>query len=102
MGGFSKSLGYCNAYVAEIWGVYEGLLLAKRKGYKQLVVELAAEFIVKLLRQNKLGRCEGWSLMRRIRDLLHEPGWCLQFLHTYKEAKYYIYLKNTYSHNKKE
>lgn len=30
--GFSKSLGYCNAYIAELWGIYEGLRVARYNG----------------------------------------------------------------------
>ncbi|MCI66699.1 ribonuclease H protein, partial [Trifolium medium] len=33
LGGFAKSLGSCHAFVAELWGVFEGLKLARRMGF---------------------------------------------------------------------
>ncbi|MCI88056.1 ribonuclease H protein, partial [Trifolium medium] len=32
LGDFVKGVGYCNAFVAELWGVLEGLRLAQRLG----------------------------------------------------------------------
>jgi hypothetical protein len=32
--GFAKSLGTCNAFVAELWGVLEGLNLARVQGVR--------------------------------------------------------------------
>lgn len=39
--GFSKCLGRCNAYVAKLWRVYEGLKIAPNRGYSifELIVD---------------------------------------------------------------
>jgi ribonuclease HI len=44
LGGFSKYVGMCSAYVAELWGVYEGLRYARRLGF--ILVELNVDSLV--------------------------------------------------------
>jgi ribonuclease HI len=36
MAGFTKALGDTTAYMAELWGIYEGLKLAKQRGVARL------------------------------------------------------------------
>ncbi|KAK2382454.1 TMV resistance protein N [Trifolium repens] len=36
LGGFSRHLGTCNAYIAELWGVLDGLKLAYERGFKKI------------------------------------------------------------------
>ncbi|MCI21595.1 ribonuclease H protein, partial [Trifolium medium] len=36
LGGFAKCVGLCSAFVAELWGVYEGLRYAHRKGFRKV------------------------------------------------------------------
>ncbi|MCI05447.1 ribonuclease H protein [Trifolium medium] len=38
LGGFSKQLVQCLAYVAELWGIFEGLKLARRLGFHKVEV----------------------------------------------------------------
>jgi ribonuclease HI len=40
--GFSKGLGSCDSYVAELWGAFEGLKLARARGFHR--VELHVDF----------------------------------------------------------
>jgi hypothetical protein len=35
-GGFSKFIGKYSAYMAELWGAFEGLKLARSKGYEKV------------------------------------------------------------------
>ncbi|MCH98804.1 ribonuclease H protein, partial [Trifolium medium] len=35
LGGFAKGVGECSAFIAELWGVFEGLSLAKRMGFRK-------------------------------------------------------------------
>lgn len=46
LGGFARQLGSCVAFLAELWGVYLGLKLAFRKGYRRLEVQ-----------------CDSWSVV---------------------------------------
>lgn len=49
MGGFTKGLGYTSAFVAELWGAYEGLKLAKSRGFGQVELELDSTSVVRCL-----------------------------------------------------
>lgn len=39
-GGFAINIGSCTAPLAELWGVYYGLLVAWKKGVRRLEVEV--------------------------------------------------------------
>lgn len=83
--GYTKSLGYCNAYIAELWGVYEGLCLAKARGLVNILVELDSLQIVGLLQNDQLDRSDGWCLLRRIREIIKATSWQIRFQHAYRE-----------------
>lgn len=44
--GFSKNLGWCTAFVAELWGLWEGLRLAHGMGLKKIEVNLDSQSVV--------------------------------------------------------
>jgi hypothetical protein len=44
--GFSKGLGVCSAYVAELWGVFEGLKLALCYGFLRVEVHVDSQVVV--------------------------------------------------------
>jgi hypothetical protein len=57
--GFAKSLGTCNAFVAELWGVLEGLNLARVQGYGTMGYRavkhcIDSEVVVRVLKDSKL------------------------------------------------
>lgn len=86
MCGFSKCLGYCSAHVAELWGVYQGLMLAKSKDYNQLIVEIDSKQIVSNIHNKEKGRSNCWSLMNKIQQELNNSSCQVQFVHCFKEA----------------
>ena len=47
--GFSRRIGITNSFVAELWGLREGLMLCCRHNISSLVVELDAKAIVDVL-----------------------------------------------------
>lgn len=67
--GFAKQLGQCNAYVAALWGVYEGLLLAKERGYCHIEMKVDSIVVVRSCLDPLQGGGEGLSLLRRIRSI---------------------------------
>lgn len=73
--GFTKSTVYCNAYVAELCCINEGLMLAKAKGCTQVMVENDSAHILVVLQKDKLGRSDGWCLVGKIRKEMKETGW---------------------------
>jgi ribonuclease HI len=40
LGSFSKHIGQCSAFVAELWGVFKGLKLAQVKGFRKVDVSV--------------------------------------------------------------
>lgn len=49
--GFFKSLGICNAFVAELWGVLECLNLTSRKGFAAVELCVDSEVVIKSLQR---------------------------------------------------
>ncbi|GAU10505.1 hypothetical protein TSUD_419400 [Trifolium subterraneum] len=67
--GFSKNLGRCNAYLAELWGVYEGLCLACNYGTVKLKVHVDSSVVAHTLNSSIGGSVIGWRLIQEIRRL---------------------------------
>lgn len=70
MVGFSKFLENTNAYVAELWGVSEGLCLVKDRGFTHIQVQLDSQVVVNSILGKGTGSASGWSLVKKIRRLL--------------------------------
>ncbi|KAL4330206.1 hypothetical protein AHAS_Ahas13G0376900 [Arachis hypogaea] len=67
--GLTHTIGNCSAFIAELWGVVQGLNLARRLGMKKIMVECDSEGVVKLLNgERKLERHHN-SLIRMISEL---------------------------------
>ena len=56
---FSKKASRANAFIAELWGVYEGLKLAQNRGFKVVIVQVDSQVIVNILKGKKDGICFG-------------------------------------------
>lgn len=67
-----ESLGNCSCYVAELWGAYEEIKLAKGKGFTRLKVELDSTMMVKHINSNGIGGYEGWKLLKNIKELIQD------------------------------
>jgi ribonuclease HI len=50
IGGFSHKLGITNSLAAELWGIRDGLLLARDLNIRKLIVESDAKSVVELLK----------------------------------------------------
>jgi ribonuclease HI len=84
-GGFAKKLGIGSAYVAELWGVFEGLRYAGYLGFNRIELNVDSIVVTQVLHQSGYGRPLGGSLVMRIRCLL-ELDWEVVINHTYREA----------------
>ncbi|GAU23253.1 hypothetical protein TSUD_172820 [Trifolium subterraneum] len=71
LGGFSRNLGYCSAYLAELWGVYDGLCLAQNIGATRIEVHVDSSVVVQTLNSTNGGSVTGWRLVQEIRRLLN-------------------------------
>jgi ribonuclease HI len=83
--GFAKNLGTTNAYIAELWGLYEGLKLANNSGVHQLEVQMDSSIVVTSIQHGKIGSTKGWSIIRKIKHLLNST-WSVRITHVYREA----------------
>jgi ribonuclease HI len=82
---FSKALGACSAYVAELWGVFEGLKLARLCGFRKVQLHIDSWVVASTLALREGGTADGWSLLQNIRRLL-ELEWEIKIRHSYREA----------------
>jgi ribonuclease HI len=83
--GFVKKLGDTNAYMAELWGIYEGLKLALRHGVMHLELRTDSQIIVQSLQNSKEGSILGCALMKKIKRLVDGP-WEVRIIHIFREA----------------
>jgi ribonuclease HI len=49
LGGFPKNLGRCSAFVAELWGVFEGLSYVRRLGFRQILLDVDSSYVAHVL-----------------------------------------------------
>jgi ribonuclease HI len=68
--GFSRHIGMCSAYLAELWGVIDGLRLAHDRGIAKLKVQVDPRVVVQTLNSSNIGSTVRWRLIREIRQLL--------------------------------
>jgi L1 cell adhesion molecule like protein len=85
LGGFSHHLGSCNAYLAELWGVLDGLKLAYDRGFKKIALHIDSYVVVQTLQSDKDGSVVGWRVIHEIKRLL-AMEWEVRICHSYREA----------------
>ncbi|GAU36544.1 hypothetical protein TSUD_277500 [Trifolium subterraneum] len=83
--GFAKFLGQTNAYMAELWGLFHGLRIARSQGIGKLIVQSDSVVIVKSLQTGSEGSATGWMLFKKIKQLL-TLNWEVRIIHVYREA----------------
>lgn len=86
LSGFSKKLGFCSSYLAELWALLTGLQVARALKYTRILVEMDAKIIVQQIQAGTQGHHEGWRLLDRIKDLVQSADWEIQLFHVYREA----------------
>jgi ribonuclease HI len=71
--------------MAELWGIYEGLKLANRRGVMRIELGINSQVIAHSLQDMKNCSTLGCALMKRIRQLLDRP-WEVQIIHVFRDA----------------
>jgi ribonuclease HI len=71
--------------MAELWGVFEGLILAKKRGVTKLELRVDSEVIVKSLQVRKNGSIMGCTLMKKMYKIL-ENFQEVRIIHVFREA----------------
>jgi ribonuclease HI len=86
-GGFAKHLGKCSAYVAELWGVLEGLQYAWQLGYRKLEINVDSIVVVQVLKKGGTCSAMGLALVKKIKRLI-QLEWEIVISHSYREANF--------------
>jgi len=87
MCGFSKGLGCCNAYIAELWGVFESLKIICSRGIQKLELHVDSSVVVSTITSTKGGSATAWSLLQNIRKLL-SLNWEVRIQHSYEKQMF--------------
>ncbi|MCH88942.1 ribonuclease H protein [Trifolium medium] len=85
MKGYIKKIGVCDAFHAELWGMYLGLDMAWKERIPQLIVESDSKVLIDMITDNCKFNGVVPTLVRRIRNLL-ALNWHVQFCHTWREG----------------
>ncbi|CAA7041734.1 unnamed protein product [Microthlaspi erraticum] len=86
-GGFALNIGRCSAPLAELWGVYYGLLLAWEKKCSRVELEVDSELVVGFLRTG-ISESHPLSFLVRLCHGFLAKDWLVQISHVYREANY--------------
>jgi ribonuclease HI len=93
LGGFSKFIGLCSAFVAELWGVFEGLELAQIKGFGKVEICVDSQAVISGIRKGDCSNAMGFKLVQRIRQML-KLNWVVSIIYcSSSEIGYIIRLK---------
>jgi hypothetical protein len=80
-GGFAKHLGKCSAYVAELWGVVEGMRYAHQLGFRKIQLSVDSAAVVQVLANGTSKSMMGTSLVKQIKMML-EQEWSVEISHS--------------------
>jgi ribonuclease HI len=85
IGGFAKNVGLCSAFVAELWGVLEGLRYIHRLGFNKVELSLDSEAVVRVIQNRRSASSLGSSVMKQIWRLM-DVDWSVEVSHSHREA----------------
>jgi ribonuclease HI len=85
IGGFAKNVGLCSAFVAELWGVLEGLRYIHRLGFNKVELSLYSEAVVRVIQNRRSASSLGSSVMKQIWRLM-DVDWSVEVSHSHREA----------------
>lgn len=75
-------MGIAYAFVAELWGVYEGLCLARKIGLVAMEVNIDSQAVMDSLSGSKTCCVVGCRLINSIRSMIN-TNWQVVFKHSY-------------------
>jgi ribonuclease HI len=88
--GFTRNIGITSSFATELWGVSDGLRLAKQYNIQKLIIELDAKVVLDLLMSdNNTSLCYHplSALISDCRSLIHSFEEA-RLLHTYREGNF--------------
>ncbi|KAH9782186.1 ADP-ribosyl cyclase/cyclic ADP-ribose hydrolase [Citrus sinensis] len=85
--GFGMNIGSCSVTVAELWGLYQGLIISWQNGIRWLQVDVDSICILQLVTTPMITTNELSPLIKSIKDLISR-SWCITINHVYREANF--------------
>ena len=85
MNSYARKIGSCDALLAEMWGMYIGMDIARRQGITHLQVESDSKLLVDMVTEKCNINGNVPTLIRRIRDLKN-MSWQVQINHIWREG----------------
>ncbi|KAL9419174.1 hypothetical protein AB3S75_037017 [Citrus x aurantiifolia] len=83
--GFCMNIGESSVLMAELWGLYQGLLLAWEAGIKRLLAEVDSLCVTQLISKQVVVPNEFYALVGAIREIISR-NWQVVITHIYREA----------------
>ncbi|XP_019198971.1 PREDICTED: uncharacterized protein LOC109192724 [Ipomoea nil] len=83
--GFSTKVGTTSSFMAELWGLREGLLIANNRGLVRLVAEVDSISVVNAIKGDSTSRPEANTLISDCKSLMTRLGSC-DLRHTLREG----------------
>lgn len=85
IGGFALNIGRCTAPLAELWGVYYGLVVAWENKVTQLELEVDSELVVGFLKRG-INSAHPLSFLVRLCHGYISKDWSIRVSHVFREA----------------
>jgi ribonuclease HI len=95
IGGFSKRVGRCSAFIAELWGVLEGLRYVKSMSFTKIELNIDSEAVVRVVQTGRSQSAAGGVLVEQISKMM-SLDWEVEVRHTYREANKCAYALANY------
>ncbi|KAH1098427.1 hypothetical protein J1N35_015348, partial [Gossypium stocksii] len=77
---FSRYLGKCLIFDAELWDIFEGLKLLQRRGHDRVIILLDGQDVIRAIQGSNLATSNS-TLIRRIQSILsQENSWILHYI----------------------
>jgi hypothetical protein len=87
LGGFANFLGFGNVYLAELWGVLEGLKHVKRLNFQAVELHIDSLIVVQNITPKRSNNIVGRTLVERNRKLI-DLDWEVVFHHSYRKTNF--------------
>lgn len=81
------NIGRCSITIAELWGLYQGLLMAWNGGIRSMIVEADSLCVIQLLEAQNDRLNASSPLVKSIKALLAQ-NWQVSVHHIYREANF--------------
>ncbi|OMO53937.1 reverse transcriptase [Corchorus capsularis] len=96
--GFMLNIGTTDSLSAELWGIRQGLLMAKSMNIASLVIEMDAAVVVQFLKDQLDSSHPCYTLVRDCYEII-QGGWITKIRHIYREGNRCADLLATLAHD---